>query len=281
MSFPLLPEAPGSYQWLDQIPPDCDVLTCLNADAGSEVFFCREQASGQLCIAKASGCPEDIAQFRNEYRILNAILPQLPVPLRERFSRPMRLEEKAADRPAAVYLRSYIPGCTLETLVESRPAKPGLTRSESVRYTLSVLELIAALHGTAPPLLHLDIKPQNIIVTPEENCALIDFGIARFEGSAADPETVPGTPAVAPPEQFANARTDRRSDLYAAGVLLRYCLTGEYAEKTDYDIEADLRAVIRKAVRPAPEERFRSAEEMAEALKQTSGEQITDHRCSG
>lgn len=271
MSFPLLPEAPGSYQWLARIPPDCDVLTCLNADAGSEVFLCREQASGQLCIAKASGCPEDIAQFRNEYRILNAILPQLPVPLRERFPRPMRLEEKTADRPAAVYLRSYIPGCTLETLVESRPAKPGLTRSESVRYTLSVLELIAALHGTAPPLLHLDIKPQNIIVTPEENCALIDFGIARFEGAGEKPAVPLGTPASAPPEQFANARTNRRSDLYAAGVLLRYCLTGEYVEKADFDIDEDLQGIIRKAVRPDPEERYQSAGEMAEALKRTGG----------
>ena len=281
MTFPLLPEAPGTYQWYDRISGNCDILTCLKADAFSEVFLCRERASGLLCTAKASGDPKDISQFQNEFRILNALLPQLPAPLRERFSRPVRLKEETEGPPAAVYLRTYIPGCTLETLVESRPAKPGLSRSESVRYVLSVLELLTALHGCEPPVLHLDIKPQNIIVTADGSCALIDFGIARFEGTAADPATAPGTPAVAPPEQFANTSPDRRSDLYAAGVLLRYCLTGEYAEKADYDIEADLREVIRKAVRPAPEERFRSAEEMAEALKQTSGEQITDHRCSG
>lgn len=281
MNFPLLPEDPGSFLWLDLIPRDYDALTCLKADARSEVFLCREQASGQLCIAKASGTPENIAQFQNEYRILNAVLPQLSTALRERFSRPIRLEEETEGPPAAVYLRTYIPGRTLETLVESRPAKPGLSRSESVRYTLSVLELITALHGCDPAVLHLDIKPQNIIITPKDRSALIDFGIARFEGIEAKPEAPLGTPAFAPPEQFMNARMDRRSDLFEAGVLLRYCLTGEYVEQADYDIDPDLRAVIRKAVRPDPEERYRSAEEMAEALKKASEELITDYTCPG
>ncbi len=271
MNFPLLPEAPGSYQWLDLLTGDFDVLTCLKADAVTEVYLCREQGSGEQCIAKASADPEDIAQFRNEYRVLNAILPQLPADLRERFPRPMRLERENPDRPAAVYLRTYIPGVTPEALVESRPEKPGLSRSESVRYVLSVLELIRALHGTEPPLLHLDIKPQNIIVTPQGSCALIDFGIARFEGAGEKLAVPLGTPASAPPEQIMNARTDRRSDLYAAGVLLRYCLTGEYVEKADFDIDEDLRGIIRKAVRPDPEERYRSAGEMAEALRRTGG----------
>ena len=127
-----------------------------------------------------------------------------------------------------IVVSEYIEGATLEELV--RHDGGGLA-SAGVTFP-AVCDAVAELHGVAtPPIIHRDVKPANIIVsnTPDGITAtLIDFGIARRyrEGTGADTVRF-GTRAYAPPEQFGFGQTDVRSDVYALGMVLLFCLTGE------------------------------------------------------
>lgn len=90
---------------------------------------------------------------------------------------------------------------------------------------------------TSAPVIHRDLKPSNIIVTganytPDDgltfsSLVIIDLGIARVWHDGADADTVKfGTRPYAPPEQYGFGQTSVRSDVYALGALLFFCLTG-------------------------------------------------------
>ncbi|MBC7633025.1 serine/threonine-protein kinase, partial [Aeromicrobium sp.] len=91
----------------------------------------------------------------------------------------------------------------------------------SVIVVRSVLDGLAACHQAG--ILHLDIKPANVLVTKDGGVKIVDFGIARAASDAT--ATIAGTPHYMPPEQY-EGRVDERSDIYSVGCLLFECLTG-------------------------------------------------------
>lgn len=125
-----------------------------------------------------------------------------------------------------------------------------------------------------PPIVHRDLKPSNIIVSGDD-VTLIDLGIARTFKEGAEQDTAHfGTRAYAPPEQFGFGQTSVRSDVYALGTLLFFCLTGREpsAREREHELEGaglpePLRAVIVRATRLDPAERFASARELREAAE--------------
>ena len=131
-----------------------------------------------------------------------------------------------------------------------------------VRLFLQVLSAVQYAHGSL--VIHRDLKPANILVTPQGEARLLDFGIARLEEGAADAGpalTRDGrgamTPRYASPEQVRGGRLTVASDLYSLGVVLHELLTGEtpYAlrrgSRAEYEqaiLESDLRVPSRTAV---------------------------------
>src|SRR5690606_6989126 len=109
-----------------------------------------------------------------------------------------------------------VEGTSLRDLLASQG--PSL---RSVTVVRGVLEGLAACHHAG--ILHLDIKPANVLVTPDGAIKIVDFGIARAASDAT--ATVAGTPHYMAPEQF-DGRSDERSDIYSVGCLLYECLTG-------------------------------------------------------
>ncbi|MFY0405981.1 serine/threonine-protein kinase [Solicola sp. PLA-1-18] len=91
----------------------------------------------------------------------------------------------------------------------------------SVSVVRDVLEGLAACHRAG--ILHLDIKPANVLVTETGGVKIVDFGIARAASDST--ATVSGTPHYMAPEQY-DGLTDERSDIYSVGCLLYECLTG-------------------------------------------------------
>ena len=143
----------------------------------------------------------------------------------------------------------------------------------ALKCLISVLEQLSVLHHMRPPVIHRDVKPQNVILDDRGDFHLIDLGIAREyrAGDVADTRVM-GTSLTAPPEQYGFRQTDARSDIYSAGVLLRYCLTQEYGEAADAHIDAELRAIVRQATQFAPQMRYRRAEDMLAALRRAAGD---------
>lgn len=137
-----------------------------------------------------------------------------------------------------------------------------------------ICDAVSELHeGFDPPIIHRDLKPSNVMISGR-GVKVIDFGIARSYREDADSDTRHfGTPSYAPPEQFGFGQTDMRSDIYALGMLLYYCLTERTptfsmleSEFEDDDVPVPLRAVIAKATSFDPAMRYASVRELKRAF---------------
>jgi eukaryotic-like serine/threonine-protein kinase len=94
------------------------------------------------------------------------------------------------------------------------------------RWALEVCDVLEYLHHLEPePIIFRDLKPSNIIVTPQDRIVLIDFGIARVFQTDQPKGTIVGTEGYAPPEQYRGV-VDARIDIYALGATLHHLLTG-------------------------------------------------------
>lgn len=125
-------------------------------------------------------------------------------------------------------------------------------------------DAVAELHEAFdPPIIHRDLKPSNIMLS-QDSLTIIDFGIARSFKEGAEEDTCRfGTKAYAPPEQFGFGQTDARSDVYALGMLLYFCLTERTPDarvrKVGFRSPAvpePFRRVIERAASFDPEDRY-------------------------
>jgi len=121
----------------------------------------------------------------------------------------------------------YVRGINLEDELKNQGGN--LPESQVVETARQLCDVLTYLHSFHPPIVYRDMKPGNVILTPEGRVVLIDFGIARIftpQGKA----TLIGTPGFAPPEQY-TGEVDERSDIYGLAATLHYVLTGRDPEK--------------------------------------------------
>jgi serine/threonine-protein kinase len=149
--------------------------------------------------------------------------------------------------------------------------------------------LLDALHyAHEHGVVHRDIKPQNIIMTPDGRLKVADFGIARIDRSnLTQVGSIMGTPAYMSPEQYAGQQVDRRTDVFSCGVVLYELLTGvkpfegptetvgykichephrNPSEINPQGVPEVFDAILAKALAKKAEDRYASAREFAEAL---------------
>lgn len=163
------------------------------------------------------------------------ILSQDPSAL-ERFKGEIRLARRISHRNVVrthdlgevdgVYFISmeYIEGKSLKDLIRARKRLPPAAAITIGNQLLRALE-VAHEQG----VIHRDIKPQNIAVTPDGVLKVMDFGIARLAKrtrGVTEAGMIVGTPDYMAPEQLLGDEVDARVDLYAVGVVLYECLTG-------------------------------------------------------
>lgn len=178
----------------------------------------------------------------------------------------------------------WLPGVTLAELVTERGPSPELAREAVGQVARAVGWLHGGLGGSAP-IIHRDLKPANVMVVGGSDgmprtFVLIDLGIARtwHEGAEADTTRL-GTRSYAPPEQFGFGQTSVRSDVYALGAILSFCLTGEdpAAGKTSAQlarrpgVPPELASVIACAMSFDPADRYASVADLARAAAGEKG----------
>ena len=188
------------------------------------------------------------------------------------------------EEPSQYIVMEFVPGSDLEeTLQESQ--RP-LTVQTVLAWADQILDTLEYLHGVNPPVIHRDIKPNNLKLTPQGHVMLLDFGLSK--GSTAAFSMHGYTSSYAPIEQIRNSGTDARSDIYAFGATLLRLLTGAVPENAVTRLEAlalgrpdpqrlvhELNSavpvlisqVIHRAMSINREARFYSAHEMRLALR--------------
>jgi serine/threonine-protein kinase len=146
---------------------------------------------------------------------------------------------------------------------------------------------------------HRDIKPGNIIITPEGNAKLMDFGIARVVTEQAENEEVIGTAEFMSPEQIRGKGVDGRADIYSLGIMAYKMTTGRCPfedadpyvilkrhlrdpitppKELDPKIPSDLNAFILRAVEKDPAKRYQNCNEIVRELSQRSTSVVLQSR---
>ena len=131
-----------------------------------------------------------------------------------------------------------------ESLAALRRRGGALSRAELVRLLADLGEVLDYLHGRAPPIIHRDIKPGNVIRRPDGSFALVDFGSVRDFLRPEGGSTVVGTFGYMAPEQF-QGRALPQSDVYALGATALALLTGRDPEDLPHrGLRIDVRAAL-------------------------------------
>lgn len=252
-----------------QLPPSLsahyEVSSCLKYSEQSATCLLRQKDTDRFVLLKTASDPLYVKALIDEKNILEFIHNQ-EHPAASTFPTVFSMQE---FEHVHYYIRSYIQGKTLEELCESGLTKPGIPKNQALDYLIQLAELLDFLHKLTPPIIHRDIKPQNVVVDPDGICHLIDMGISRFyDGEKSSDTVIMGTRITAPPEQFGYRETDTRSDIYSMGVLLHYCITGEYeiSEKSLSDLDPVISRIARKATMFDPDSRYQSAGELLSDL---------------
>ncbi|MFN8569100.1 MAG: serine/threonine-protein kinase [Kouleothrix sp.] len=170
-----------------------------------------------------------------------------------------------------------VPGSDLETVLDE--AGGPLPEERVARWAAQICDVLAYLHNRSPePVVFRDMKPSNVMVTPEERIVLIDFGIARNLNRGDRKGTMIGTEGYSPPEQY-RGMAEPRGDVYALGATLHHLLTASDPRlETPFTfherplrqlnpaISPELDAIVAKALEYDAGARWNSAEEMKQAL---------------
>ena len=201
-----------------------------------------------------------------------------------------RLLDSGEQEWLVYYVMSYADGETLRDRLDKSPQRQ-LSIQETLRHAGDLLEALEHAHSEG--IIHRDVKPANVVISPAEGAILLDFGIARAViASGTDQLTrsgiAVGTSTYMSPEQItALADIDHRSDLYSMGCMLFECLAGQppFNHRNEAvvlqlhltqpapdvrtlrsDAPAELAGTLAKALAKAPKDRWRSAAEMRDAL---------------
>jgi predicted Ser/Thr protein kinase len=220
--------------------------------------------------------PQAIEQFKREAQVLAKLRhPGLP-----------RVLQHFTHEGQQYLVMEFIEGLNLWEMIKQR-GKP-FAEAQSLDWIDKVCDAVAYLHNQSPPIIHRDVKPQNIKVMPDGQVVLIDFGIFKEGDTAA--RTATGargvTPGFSPPEQYSGGGSSPASDVYALGATLYALLTAvkppdsvslaigeaEYVppDKHNPSINPAVAEAITWAMQPKPNARPQTVEDWQRKLREIS-----------
>ena len=169
----------------------------------------------------------------------------------------------------------YIEGNPLSKALETSGAQ---NQDDVIEWAKQLCDVLGYLHSRKPPIIYRDMKPSNVMLKPDGNEMLIDFGTAReFKYSSVADTTCLGTQGYAAPEQFGgHGQTDARTDIYCLGATMYHLVTGHNPATPPYEmypirqwnpmLSSGLEEIILKCTQRNPEDRYQSCAELLYAL---------------
>ena len=187
----------------------------------------------------------------------------------------VRIVDIIENEEVIYIIEDYIEGETLGSIVEEHGAQP---QKMVIDWAMQLCEALEYLHTRKPPIIYRDMKPANVMLKPDGNVKVIDFGIAREykEHGLADTINL-GTRGYAAPEQFGDkGQTDARTDVYCLGATIYHLVSGHNPAEPPYEMKpirywnpqlsAGLEVIIQKCTQFNPEDRYQSCAELLYAL---------------
>ncbi len=205
---------------------------------------------------------EAIARFEAEAKILERLRhPRIP-----------RVYVDFKDEGYHYLAMDFVRGSDLEDIIRRERYIP---EERALRWADQICDVLEYLHQQKPPIIFRDMKPSNIMIEPDGNVKLIDFGIAKVL-QPSQRGTQIGTPGYAPPEQYQGIATPE-SDIFSLGATLHHMLTGHdprdqppFSFPPVYALRPNISKrtsdAIQKALQMKPEDRYRSVAEFRRAL---------------
>ena len=187
-----------------------------------------------------------------------------------------RICDVIEKQDAIFIVMDYIEGRTLGKLVEEEGAQE---ERYIIEWAKQLCQVLAYLHSRIPPIIYRDMKPTNIMLKPNGDLMLIDFGISReFCADHTEDTICLGTQGYAAPEQFGGGQSDERTDIYGLGATLYHLAAGESPnkmirshlfekEEDSLKISEGLARIIKKCMAENPQERYQSSRELWYALE--------------
>lgn len=205
---------------------------------------------------------------KNDEIVVNSLLAEANMMKRLDHPALPRIVDIIDNGVTIFVVMDYIEGESLDKVLLEYGAQP---EDVVVGWAKQLCDALTYLHSQKPPIIYRDMKPANVMLKPEGNIKIIDFGIAREykEQSLAD-TTVLGTKGYAPPEQY-SGQTDARSDIFALGMTMHHLLTGVDPRSGDAyapvrmwnpELSEGIEIIIDKCVQPAAEKRYQNCEDL-------------------
>lgn len=270
------------------------IIRLIGSGGMGQVFLGRNTSFDQYVAIKMlhpglASNPVLREKFRQEARMLSSLdHPNI-----------VRFLNYVENEQGVFLIMEYVDGMTLDDFINK---KNGLI-VEKRAYPMFSQILSAFEYAHSKNIVHLDIKPGNIFLTPDGKIKVLDFGIAKIlsEAESGNSSQVMGTPEYMSPEQVIGRNIDRRSDIYSLGVLFHQMLTGRppYDSTTMSELEIKQRVlndglpkmkdyypyvsdgmqkIVNKATEKLPEKRYRDCSEMARAVRNTLDPQPKSHK---
>ncbi|MHC9544348.1 MAG: serine/threonine protein kinase [Vulcanimicrobiota bacterium] len=254
------------------------VIKFIGSGAMGVVYQVHDEQDGSILAVKELSCAANPSidkkqyeqLFRREARILKALShPNLP-----------RVIDFFEENGNLYLVMEFVEGKSLLKILEDN--KGPLKEKIVLRWGITICEVLRYLHNQYPPIIFRDVKPANIIETPQGEIKLVDFGIARYyrKGQCADTVAL-GSPGYAAPEQYyGKGQSEPRTDIYGLGVTLHVLLTDRDPLDTPFNfpevssinnaVSMKTSKTIAQATMMDPLFRFYSAADMLYSLRASS-----------
>ena len=250
------------------------ILKQLGAGGMSKVYLARDQKMDCHVVVKemmvAEATPDEIEYFQKRFQTEAKLLYRLScrgIP---------KVTDFFSEEGANYLVMEYIAGDDLFTVIENRTDKR-ISIGEFVDWMWQLLETLSFLHSQEPIVIHRDIKPTNIMLTPQGKVILVDFGLATSLVGDNRTQTTIGTFGYASPEHYMGKLTTS-SDIFSLGASFHFLLTSEeparrvpfeYPPISQYrnDANEGIDHIIARMVEKDENERYQSAGEVLADLK--------------
>lgn len=247
----------------------------LGSGGTSTVFLAKHRLIHSLRVIKCRSKSKIVNQNSLKESIILSQLHHSRIPV---------MYDWEEDDQNTYLIMEYCDGQSLKSLIR---AQESISEERILQFSLQICEVIQYLHNQEKPILYLDLKPDNILVS-EHGIKLIDYGCARYKYEERNREPIAGTIGYAAPEQYTGEILDERTDIYGIGMVMYFMVTGclfidNYSHIENVDLKgrcsSQIKKIINRCNKENPKLRYQNVGQIITALTKLQKRKTKNNMC--